>query len=165
MSIHKVCLIIRFLGLFVAVIAPITGCVVPRPAATFETERRAIVQVLTTQTAAWNRGDLPGFMAGYWASDSVVFIGRKGPTYGWENTLAGYQKSFPSAAAMGQLDFSGLRVASLGPDAAQVVGHWHLARPIAEDDVQGWFLLIFKKINGRWLVVADHTNEAAPNKK
>ena len=165
MSIHKICLIVRFSGLFVAVVASITGCAAPRPAATFETERRAIVQVLTTQTAAWNRGDLPGFMAGYWVSDSLVFIGRKGPTYGWQNTLAGYQKSFPSAAAMGQLDFSGLRVASLGPDAAQVVGHWHLALPVAEGDVQGWFLLIFRKINGRWLVVADHTNETAPEKK
>jgi len=158
-------MILRLSAGFWLAVAGLTGCAAPRPTVTFETERRAIVQVLTTQTAAWNRGDLPGFMAGYWASDSLVFIGRKGPTYGWQNTLAGYQKSFPSAAAMGQLDFSGLRVASLGPEAAQVVGHWHLARPVAEGDVQGWFLLIFRKINGRWLVVADHTNETAPEKK
>ena len=93
--------------------------------------RRAIVQVLTTQTAAWNRGDIPGFMQGYWHSDSLVFIGRKGPTYGWQPTLANYQKNYPTAATMGQLDFSSLRVSLLAPGAAQVVGHWHLARPAA----------------------------------
>ena len=119
--------------------------------------RRAIVQVLTTQTAAWNRGDIPGFMQGYWHSDSLVFLGRKGPTYGWQPTLANYEKNYPDAAAMGQLDFSGLRVSLLTPGAAQVVGHWHLARPAA-GDVQGYFLLVLRKIDGKWLVVADHTN-------
>ena len=119
--------------------------------------RRAIVQVLTTQTAAWNRGDIPGFMQGYWHSDSLVFLGRKGPTYGWQPTLANYEKNYPDVAAMGQLDFSGLRVSLLAPEAAQVVGHWHLARPAA-GDVQGYFLLVLRKIDGKWLVVADHTN-------
>ena len=120
-------------------------------------DHAAIVQVLTTQTAAWNRGDIPGFMQGYWKSDSLVFIGGKGPTYGWQSTLTNYQKNYPDAAAMGQLDFSGLRVSQLVPGAAQVVGHWHLARPTA-GDVQGYFLLVLKKIDGQWKVVADHTN-------
>ena len=123
-----------------------------------ETARRAIVQVLTTQTAAWNRGDIPGFMQGYWQSDSLVFIGRKGPTYGWQPTLANYQKNYPDAAAMGKLDFSGLRVSLLAPRAAQVVGHWHLARPAALGDLQGYFLLVLRQIGGKWVVVADHTN-------
>ncbi|GAA4023259.1 nuclear transport factor 2 family protein [Hymenobacter glaciei] len=120
--------------------------------------RKAIVQVLTTQTAAWNRGDIPGFMEGYWKSDSLVFIGKKGPTYGWQPTLANYQKGYPTAAAMGQLDFSGLRVSLLTPTAAQVVGHWHLARPAALGDLQGYFLLVLRQIDGQWKVVADHTN-------
>ena len=131
---------------------------VPKP--TPEPARRAIVQVLTTQTAAWNRGDLPGFMQGYWQSDSLVFIGRKGPTYGWQATLANYQKSYPNAAAMGQLAFSGLRVSLLAPGAAQVVGHWHLARPAALGDEQGYFLLVLGQIDGQWRVVADHTNSS-----
>jgi ketosteroid isomerase-like protein len=120
-------------------------------------EVAAIRSVLTTQTAAWNRGDIPGFMQGYWKSDSLVFIGRKGPTYGWQQTLDNYQKSYPDAAAMGQLDFSGLRVTLLAPTAAQVVGRWHLARPAA-GDVQGYFLLVLRRVEGRWVVVADHTN-------
>lgn len=122
--------------------------------------RRAIVQVLTTQTAAWNHGDIPGFMQGYWQSDSLVFIGQKGPTYGWRATLANYQKNYPDAAAMGQLDFSGLRVTLVAPTAAQVVGHWHLARPAALGDLQGYFLLVLRQFDGKWLVVADHTNSS-----
>ena len=146
-------------------LAVLLGLAGTRPAAAQATPptdpaaaRRAIVQVLTTQTAAWNRGDLPGFMAGYWKSDSLVFIGRKGPTYGWQPTLANYQKSYPDAAAMGQLDFSGLRVSLLTPGAAQVVGRWHLARPAALGDLQGYFLLVLRQVDGRWVVVADHTN-------
>ena len=123
------------------------------------TSRQAIAQALTTQTAAWNRGDIPGFMAGYWHSDSLVFIGKKGPTYGWQPTLANYQKSYPDAAQMGQLDFSGLRITLLSPEAAQVVGHWHLARPgVAAGDLQGYFLLVFKRLKGQWVIVADHTS-------
>ncbi len=137
----------------------LAGCTAARPAAPPDAAaaRRAIVQVLTTQTAAWNRGDIPGFMQGYWQSDSLVFIGRKGPTYGWQPTLANYQKSYPDATAMGQLDFSGLRVTLLAPTAAQVVGRWHLARPTA-GDLQGHFLLVLRQVAGRWVVVADHTS-------
>ena len=128
------------------------------PKTTPATVRRAIVEVLNTQKAAWNRGDIPGFMQGYWQSDSLVFIGRKGPTYGWQPTLANYQKNYPNAAAMGQLDFTGLRVSLLAPGAAQVVGHWHLARPAALGDAKGYFLLVVRQIDGKWLVVADHSN-------
>ena len=139
----------------------LAGCETSKPQeATAEVAtaaRRDIVALLTEQTAAWNKGDIPGFMQGYWKSDSLVFIGRKGPTYGWQPTLANYQKGYPNAAAMGKLDFSGLRVSLLAPEAAQVVGHWHLARP-TEGDVGGHFLLVLRKIDGQWKVVADHTN-------
>ncbi|MDO7852109.1 YybH family protein [Hymenobacter convexus] len=133
---------------------------VPHPVLRTDTrDAAAIRQVLTTQTAAWNRGDIPGFMQGYWQSDSLVFIGRKGPTYGWQQTLTNYQKNYPDAAAMGQLDFSGLRITVLAPGAAQVVGHWHLARPTA-GDVQGYFLLVLRRFGKEWKVVADHTNSS-----
>jgi ketosteroid isomerase-like protein len=129
--------------------------------ATPPTPRQAIAQVLTTQTAAWNRGDIPGFMAGYWHSDSLVFIGKKGPTYGWQPTLDNYRRSYPDATQMGQLDFSQLHITPLGAEVAQVVGHWHLARPgVAAGDLQGQFLLIFRKLNGQWVIVADHTSSS-----
>jgi ketosteroid isomerase-like protein len=121
------------------------------------TTRNAIAQVLATQTAAWNRGDVAGFMQGYWKNDSLVFIGKSGLTYGWQQTLDNYRRSYPDAAAMGQLDFSNLKVQPLSPDAAHVIGRWHLARPSA-GDLQGHFLLVFRRINGQWVVVADHSS-------
>ena len=127
----------------------------PDPAAA----RQAIGQVLATQAAAWNRGDLPAFMAGYWHSDSLVFIGKRGATYGWQPTLDNYLKSYGGTSnQMGQLDFSELRITPLPGEVAQVVGHWHLAYPAAKGDLQGQFLLIFRRLDGRWVIVADHSS-------
>lgn len=120
-------------------------------------QRQDISQVLTTQTAAWNRGDVSGFMQGYWQSDSLVFIGKSGLTYGWQSTLDNYRRSYPNAAAMGQLTFSNLRITPISPDAAHVVGRWQLARPAA-GDLGGHFLLVFRRIAGRWVIVADHSS-------
>jgi ketosteroid isomerase-like protein len=119
--------------------------------------RRAIAQVLATQSAAWNKGDIAAFMAGYWHSDSLVFIGSKGLTYGWQPTLDNYRKTYGDATRMGQLDFSQLHITPFSADVAQVVGHWHLARPQA-GDLQGQFLLIFRRLNGKWVIVADHSS-------
>ena len=138
----------------------LTGCAGASSKAGLEapgTVRRDIVAVLSTQTAAWNRGDVAGFMHGYWESDSLVFIGQKGLTYGYQATLDNYRKNYPSPAAMGQLDFSNLHVSPLAPGAAQVVGRWHLARPAA-GDLQGHFLLVLRQIGGQWVIVADHSS-------
>jgi len=121
------------------------------------TMRQSIAKVLETQTAAWNRGDVAGYMQGYWQSDSLVFIGKRGLTYGWQPTLNNYKKSYPDAAAMGQLSFSSLRVTPLGPDAAHVVGKWHLTRAKA-GDLEGHFLLVFRRLGGQWVIVADHSS-------
>jgi ketosteroid isomerase-like protein len=127
----------------------------PTPAAT----RQAIAKVLATQVAAWNKGDVSSFMAGYWRSDSLVFIGSKGLTYGWQPTLDNYRKSYPDATQMGQLDFSNLHITPLAADIAQVVGRWHLARSsAAAGDLQGHFLLIFRRLGGQWVIVADHSS-------
>ncbi|UOR07005.1 nuclear transport factor 2 family protein [Hymenobacter aerilatus] len=131
----------------------LTACATTRPAAV----QAPIRQVLTTQAAAWNRGDIPAFMQGYWRSDSLVFIGKRGPTYGWQQTLDNYRSSYPDATAMGQLAFSDLYITPNGPQAAHVVGRWHLTRPTA-GDVGGHFLLVFRQVKGHWVIVADHTN-------
>ena len=119
--------------------------------------RRAIGQLLTTQPAAWTRGDVAGFMQGYWQNDSLVFIGKSGLTYGWQRTLDNYRRSYPSPEAMGQLRFDGLRITPLTPETAQVVGRWHLARPAA-GDLQGHYLLVLRRLNGQWVIVADHSS-------
>ncbi|WP_324670692.1 nuclear transport factor 2 family protein [Hymenobacter sp. GOD-10R] len=130
-----------------------TATVAQRPAAS----RQAISQVLATQTAAWNRGDVAGFMQGYWHSDSLVFIGKRGLTYGWQPTLDNYRRNYPDAAAMGQLTFSNLHITPLGAEVAQVVGRWHLTRPAA-GDLEGHFLLVFRRVEGHWVIVADHSS-------
>lgn len=132
----------------------LAACATTRPAAA---PQQQIRQVLTTQTAAWNRGDIPSFMQGYWHSDSLVFIGKRGLTYGWQPTLDNYRRSYPDATSMGQLTFSNLHITPDGPTSAHVVGRWHLARPTA-GDLGGHFLLVFRRIRGQWVIVADHTS-------
>lgn len=141
------------LALGLLLLAPALGRAAP------PTPRQAIARVLTTQAAAWSRGDIPGFMAGYWRSDSLVFIGKNGLTYGWQTTLANYRRRYPTPAEMGRLAFSGLQITLLAPGAAQVVGRWHLTRPgVAAGDLGGQFLLVFKLVGGHWVIVADHTS-------
>ena len=132
----------------------LTACATTRPAATAVPQIR---QVLLTQTAAWNQGDVAGFMRGYWHSDSLVFIGKSGLTYGWQPTLDNYHRNYPDAASMGQLTFTNLRVTPDGATTAHVVGHWHLARPAA-GDLEGQFLLVFRYLDGQWVIVADHSS-------
>jgi ketosteroid isomerase-like protein len=117
---------------------------------------RAIRTVMVEQEAAWNRGDIPAFMEGYWRSDSLCFIGSRGLTYGWQQTLDNYHKGYPDRAAMGKLTFTLLRVERLSAKSAFVVGQWHLDRTAG--DVGGHFTLLWKKIGGKWVIVADHSS-------
>jgi ketosteroid isomerase-like protein len=115
-----------------------------------------IRNLLLTQTAAWNRGDLEGFMQTYWKNDSLMFIGKNGIKWGWQETLENYKKGYPDSAAMGKLSFDILVVKKLSPDYYYVVGKWMLARTIG--DLSGHYNLLLRKIKGRWLIVADHSS-------
>lgn len=119
-------------------------------------DKAAILQIMASQEDAWNSGDLQGFMNGYWESDSLRFIGKSGITYGWKSTLANYQRSYPDKAAMGKLKFTILRVESLAKSVAHVTGAWQLTRE--KDTPQGYFTLLWRKINGKWVIVADHSS-------
>lgn len=116
----------------------------------------AIKDLLAAQTLAWNRGDLEGFMQGYWKNDSLCFIGKSGVTYGWNNTLANYKKGYPDTAAMGKLQFTILHIQLLSKQYAQVIGKWHLTRSIG--NVQGHFTLLLRRLNGKWVIVSDHSS-------
>ncbi len=117
----------------------------------------AIRKVLKTQEAAWNRADIQGFMQGYWQSEDLEFVGKNGLQKGWQHTFDNYKKSYPDAATMGKLNFSILKLELLGRNAAYIVGKWHLSRP-DKGDLQGHFTLLWKKINGVWLIVSDHSS-------
>jgi hypothetical protein len=119
-------------------------------------EEAAIRKVLNSQTEAWNRGDIEGFMKGYWENDSLMFIGKSGITYGWTNTLNNYKKGYPDTASMGKLIFNLISVKRLSKTYYHVVGKWFLKRSIG--DVGGHYNLLFQKINGRWVIIADHSS-------
>src|SRR5471032_724022 len=91
-------------------------------------DRQAVLKVLQTQQQAWNKGDVDGFMQGYWKSDSLVFVGKTAPAYGWQTTLDHYKKSYPDKAAMGQLTFTITKVDVMDPNNAFVLGSWSLKR-------------------------------------
>ncbi|MGB3562305.1 MAG: nuclear transport factor 2 family protein [Thermoanaerobaculia bacterium] len=117
----------------------------------------AIVDVLDTQTQAWNGGKLEGFMAGYWESPDLIFTSGGWVNRGWETTLEKYRETYGGGmASMGQLSFEEVEVHSLGAEAAWVLGRWQLQRE--GESSGGIFTLVFRKISGRWLIVHDHTS-------
>ena len=119
-------------------------------------DKEAVMKVLATQQDAWNRGDIEGFMQDYWKSDSLMFVGKTAPVYGWQTTLDHYKKGYPNRAAMGQLMFDIIQVKILDPSNAFVMGGWKLKRE--KDEPGGYFTLWFRKINGEWKIVCDHTS-------
>ncbi len=119
-------------------------------------DETAIRQLLDKQTAAWNRGDIDRFMEGYWENDSLMFIGKSGVTYGWTNTLNNYKRGYPDTDAMGKLHFELLTVKRLSDEYYFVVGKWSLQRSIG--NVGGHYNLLFRKINGKWVIIADHSS-------
>lgn len=120
------------------------------------TEKEQIEALLTVQSNAWNKGDINTFMDTYWQSDSLLFIGKNGITYGWQATLDRYKKTYPDAAAMGKLDFKLLEFKQLSKDVYFLVGRWHLARQIG--DLQGHFGLVVKRFGKTWKIIADHSS-------
>ncbi len=121
-----------------------------------QSDKQAILKVLDDQRIAWNKGDIDSYMQGYWHSDSLLFVGTAAPTHGWQATLDRYKKHYPGKAAMGTLTFTILKVDLLDKTNAFVLGGWHLQRE--KDAPGGYFTLWFRKINGEWKIVVDHTS-------
>ena len=119
-------------------------------------EEQAIRAILSNQTNAWNKGDLASFMIGYWENDSLVYVGKNGPTYGYATTLNNYQKNYPDTSHMGKLKFELLSFKPLNKDHYFVLGKFYLTRTVG--NASGYFTLLFKKINGVWKVIADHSS-------
>lgn len=121
-----------------------------------EQDEQAIRAVLEGQQKCWNAGDLECFMEGYWKSDQLVFIGSKGVTYGWKQTLDNYRKSYPDKEAMGSLSFNLIQVEPLSDDFWSVIGKWSLERE--SDNPNGHFTLIFRRLGNEWVIVSDHSS-------
>jgi ketosteroid isomerase-like protein len=118
----------------------------------------AIKAVLDRQAAAWNRGDLEGYMDGYDRSNNTEFVGGDTITRGWQTVLDRYRKNYSSREKMGTLTFSDLEITILSKDTALVLGRWHLKR--ASDEPHGTFTLLFRKTKAGWRIVHDHSSSA-----
>jgi ketosteroid isomerase-like protein len=130
-----------------------------KPSQRAERTIAAIRAVLDAQSAAWNRGDVEGYMAGYARSDKIVFISGDDVTHGWQTVLDRYKKNYNSREKMGTLTFSELEFKLFGNSTATVVGRWHLKR--VSDEPHGRFTLIFKRTKQGWRITHDHTSSAS----
>lgn len=116
----------------------------------------AILKMLQAQETAWNNGSLDIFMKGYWQNDSLLFIGKNGPKYGYTTTLENYKKGYPDTARMGKFTSTILSLKKLSTKYYFVTGKWYLKRSVG--DISGYYTLLIKKINGEWVIVADHSS-------
>ncbi|AUP80160.1 YybH family protein [Flavivirga eckloniae] len=118
-----------------------------------ESDKKAILKVLKKQRLAWSDNNIDEFMESYWKSDSLKFYTSNGVTHGWENTLERYKKAYPTEDHTGKLNFRINAVTKIAEGAYYVMGEYHLKREVGNAD--GIFMIIFKKIDGKWKIIAD----------
>jgi uncharacterized protein (TIGR02246 family) len=138
---------------FIAVFAVTISAQSEKQRAEIETSIRA---VMDKQVAAWNKGDIEGFMEGYWKSEEMRFVSGNTVSKGWQAALDRYKKGYDTTDKMGTLSFSELEFTVLDKKAAFVKGRFTLVRKT--DKPTGLFTLVFRKIDGEWKVVHDHTS-------
>lgn len=119
-------------------------------------DRQEIARMLAAQVTEWNKGNIAGYMKGYWEHDSLVFIGKNGPTYGYQQTLDRYKKSYPGREAMGFLTSTVLSMQPLGDKHYFIIGKWHLKRKAG--DLGGSYTLLLEQKNGEWVIITDHSS-------
>jgi beta-aspartyl-peptidase (threonine type) len=149
--------IVAFLAVAIAVAARAAA----QQAEARSADHAKILAVLNAQQSAWNRGDVNAFLVGYWESAELTFSGAAGIARGFDGVRERYRKNYPDRAAMGELAFSDLEFRFLGPDAALVLGKWHLKRE--NGDVGGVFSLVWQRFPEGWKIVHDHTSSVPGN--
>ena len=117
---------------------------------------KEISGLLQKQVNAWNEGNLDKFMETYWRSDELVFIGANGPTYGYNKTLENYKRRYPDKDAMGKTSFDILKMSKIDNNTVFVIGRFELTRDMG--DLAGHFTLVIQIIDGKWLIISDHTS-------
>ena len=116
----------------------------------------AIAQVMNMQEEAWSAGNIEQVREGYWKSPNLKFVSSKGITYGWENTYFNYKRGYPNKEVMGTLQFDILHLEALSPDTYHMTGQFTLIREA--DRPSGYFTLVWKYIDGKWVIISDHTS-------
>ena len=128
----------------------------------FNTNNKNVCSIIRTlmnnQITSWNNGDIDAYMDFYWKSDSLQFIGSKGLTYGWDTTLLNYKKSYSTIEEMGTLSLDNLNCKDLKNNSYLINGKWYLKRNEELKDLNGHYTLIWKKIDGQWKIIYDHSS-------
>jgi hypothetical protein len=119
-------------------------------------KKKLILAVLEKQQEDWNKGNLTNFLDGYWKSDTLRMVTNRGVSYGFEKTSATFKKNFPDSTFMGKLDYDVIHVELIGETDALVTGKWLLK--VEKKFKGGYFTFLFRKLKGRWVIVADHTS-------
>ena len=145
----------KFLLLLVTVLAWSACTRLTKPKFDAKAEEAAIRAVFDAEQIAWNNGDIDAFMEGFWKSDSLQFVSARGVNHGWEETRDGYKLRYSDRALMGTLHYEIIQVTPLCTDIFVVMGKYHVTRDIGNLD--GAFTVIFKKIQGKWVAVYDHS--------
>ncbi len=144
--------------IFVLIVVTLFGTGIDHQSIPQQSDEQIILEVLKNQTECWNKGDIDCFMQSYWKSEKMMFIGKNGITHGWDQTLNNYKTRYPNRQTMGVLKFEILETEKISIEAYLIVGKFHLTRDVEIGDAEGYFSLFFKKIEGEWFIVADHTS-------
>ncbi|WP_430815319.1 YybH family protein [Carboxylicivirga sp. RSCT41] len=120
-----------------------------------EDVKQTILEQMEASRQCWNKGDFEGYMQVYWQSDSLRFMGLNSLTKGWQSTLDNYKRGYPTADHRGVLEYRFKHFNQLSDDCVLVIGSFHLERSIG--NAEGNFSLIWKRIDGHWKIIVDHT--------
>lgn len=116
----------------------------------------AIRNVFDEGCAAWNRGDLDGYLASYWDSEKTLWISSGVLTRGKQAIVAAYKTRFTATPHVGTLALEELEIDVLTPADAIAFGRWLLV--LEEDVAKGFFTVQLRKIDGTWFFVMDHSS-------
>jgi ketosteroid isomerase-like protein len=117
---------------------------------------KAIEKNMLEQQTSWNEGNYEAYMNHYWKDDSLLFVGSRGHNFGWLNTLNNYKKTYDSKEKMGTLLFKNIQIKKINGKNYFVLGQWNLTR--SSGNLSGYYTLHWKKINGKWVIVSDHSS-------
>jgi uncharacterized protein (TIGR02246 family) len=148
----------------VASVSQSASCPATLSAQSAETQKTAILQVISSMQEAWNRGDFRGYMQGFKNPD-VVFVSGGRFQQGWQGTLDHYIRDYgTSAESRGTLQFHDIQVEMLSPDSAQLISQYELYRP--QHPQYGINTRLMRKVNGRWVIALNHvsSSETPPSK-
>ncbi|WP_131602964.1 YybH family protein [Sphingomonas sp. 37zxx] len=122
--------------------------------------RVAIEAAMRDSAAGWNAGDLDRFLAVYSDDPATSFTGAKGLVRGKAairaRYIAGYPAIFGPAAkreAIPALSFVFEDFRLLGDDHALLTARWRLG-----EGQTGMTTLVFRREDGGWRIVADHSS-------